>query len=173
MHFTSWTEPQNSLIFTPLPYLWRFLVEVTGPSKQAVIPMRLNALKSSSGQMVCLTNCRPETDAGIRWGTLHCLCHPSPESPRAQRRLQVNCPSVTCLFLVSASDTWAARGGKNSEQWRPCGIWREEVTLEPVMSHPDYRLNLRPLGTPRGSKRKMEFTLATGNKTGMEAQGRS
>lgn len=24
------------------------------------------------------------------------------------------------------------------------------VTLEPIMSHPDYRMNLRPLGTPRG-----------------------
>lgn len=38
---------------TPLPYLE--VLVVTGPSKQAVIPMRLNALKSSSGQMVCLT----------------------------------------------------------------------------------------------------------------------
>ena len=172
MHFTSWTGPQNSLIFTPLPYLWRFLVEVVQTSR-LWYPWGWTLWKAAQDRWCAWLTADQKLTPGSRRGIPCCLCHPSPTFPRAQRRLQVNCFSVTCLFLVSASDTWAAQGGKNSEQWRPCGIWREEVTLEPVMSHPDYRVNLRPLGTPRGSTRKMESTLATGNKTGMEAQGRS
>ena len=171
MHFTSWTEPQNSLIFTPLPYLWRFLVEVVQTSR-LWYPWGWTLWKAAQDRWCAWLTADQKLTPGSRGGyhvafaiqVLHFLEH------RGGFRLTF---SVTCLFVVSASDTWAAQGGTNSEQWRPCGIWREEVTLEPVMSHPDYRVNLRPLGTPRGSKRKMESTLATGNKTGMEAQGRS
>lgn len=172
MHFTSWTEPRNSLIFTPIFLFVEVLVEVAQTSR-LWYPWGWTPWKAAQDRWCAWLTADQKLTPGSGVGKPHCLCHPSSKFLRAQRRLQVNCSSVTCLFLVSASDTWAAQGRKNSEQWRPCGIWREEVTLEPVMSHPDYQLNLRPLGTPRGSKWKMESTVATGNKTGMEVQGGS